>query len=280
MAAFTTIAAGVGLAATAGTTAMSFIQAGKQRRLQQQAEEDAAKAMADARKKLEVNYYEALGIQKEPYELERQALISAGAQAIEAGRESERGAAAVAGRVQMAQQEGQAAIRTAMGKELTELEKATAMEESRLRDIGVQLDLEEAEGAQMAAAQAQEAAQKATAEGIQGATSFIGQAAAMAPLYARASPNIQKQALSQMQLTPEQYKAIGNVPELGGMGPALQGDFTNLDMGQFANMSNREYRQFMSALKPEQRNALMLNPQYTKYIEQLTSSFNVNPFGK
>jgi len=279
MAAFTTIAAGVGLAATAGTTTMSFVQAGKQRRLQQQAEKDAAKAMADARKKLEVNYYEALGIQKEPYELEREALIAAGAQAIEAGRESERGAAAVAGRVQMAQQEGQAAIRTAMGKELTELEKATAMEESRLRDVGVQLDLEEAEGAQMAAAQAQEAAQKATAEGVQGVTSFIGQAAATAPLYAKSLKN-QKQALSQVQLTPEQFKAIGNVPSIGGMGPALQGDFTNLDMGQFANMSNREYRQFMSALKPEQRNALMFNPQYTKYLEQLSSTFNVNPFGK
>jgi len=135
-------------------------------------------------------------------------------------------------------------------------------------------------GAQMAAAQAQEAAQKASAEGVQGAVNLVGQVAAAAPLYAKASSNIQKQALSQMQLTPEQYQAIGNVPELGGMGPALEGGFTNLDMGQFANMSNREYRQFMSALKPEQRNALMFNPQYTKYLEQLSSTFNVNPFGK
>jgi hypothetical protein len=280
MAAFTAIAAGVGMAATAATTTGSFIQAGKQRRLQQQAEADAAKAMADARKKLDVNYYESLAIQKEPYELEREALIAAGAQAIEAGRESERGAAAVAGRVQMAQQEGQAGIRTAMGKELSDLEKLTATEEGRLRDIGVQLDLEEVAGAQMAAAQAQEAAQKASAEGVQGAVNLVGQVAAAAPLYAKASSNIQKQALSQMQLTPEQYQAIGNVPELGGMGPALEGGFTNLDMGQFANMSNREYRQFMSALKPEQRNALMFNPQYTKYLEQLSSTFNVNPFGK
>jgi len=112
MAAFTAIAAGVGMAATAATTTGSFIQAGKQRRLQQQAEADAAKAMADARKKLDVNYYESLAIQKEPYELEREALIAAGAQAIEAGRESERGAAAVAGRVQMAQQPRKADFET------------------------------------------------------------------------------------------------------------------------------------------------------------------------
>ena len=216
MAAFTTIAAGVGLAATAGTTATSFIQAGKQRRLQREAEADAAKAMAEARKKLEVNYYEALGIQKEPYELERQALIAAGAQAIEAGRESERGVAATAGRVQMAQQEAQAGIRTAMGKELTELEKATAMEESRLRDIGVQLDLEEATGAQEAAAQAQEAAQKATREGIQGAVSVAKQAVSMVPLFSK-DIGAQKAALSSMKLSPEEYAKIGKVPEIGGM---------------------------------------------------------------
>jgi len=36
MAAFTTIAAGVSLAATAGSTAMSFAQASKQRKLQEE----------------------------------------------------------------------------------------------------------------------------------------------------------------------------------------------------------------------------------------------------
>ena len=261
MAAFTTIAAGVGLAATAGGTAMSFTQAGKQRRLQQQAEEDAAKAMADARKKLEVNYYEALGIQKEPYELEREALIAAGAQAIEAGRESERGAAAVAGRVQMAQQEGQAAIRTAMGKELTELEKATAMEESRLRDVGVQLDLEEAEGAQMAAAQAQEAAQKATAEGVQGVTSFIGQAAAMAPLYAKAGAGTQKQALG--MLSPEEASSIGL-------------DKTPSEIGA---MSNQQFRDYRNALPTDVRNKMMFNPSYTKYLEQIANPYGFNIYG-
>jgi len=97
-----TTAAVVGIAATAGTTAMSFTQAGKQRKLQRQAESEAAEAMAAARKKLDVNFYEQLAIQKEPYELEREALLSAGAQAIEAGQESERGAAATAGRVMMA----------------------------------------------------------------------------------------------------------------------------------------------------------------------------------
>ena len=141
MAAFTTIAAGVGLATTAATTGMSFAQAGKQRKAMRQAERDADEAMQAARKKLEVNVFDQLSIQKEPYELEREALLSQGAQAIQAGVESERGATTTAGRIQMAQQEGQAGIRSAMGQELQGLERLSAQEEGRLRDIGVQLDL-------------------------------------------------------------------------------------------------------------------------------------------
>ncbi len=273
MAAFTTIAAGVGLAATAATTTGSFIQAGKQRRLQRQAEDDAARAMAEARKKLDVNYYEALGIQKEPYELERQALIAAGAQAIEAGRESERGAAAVAGRLQMAQQEAQAGVRTAMGKELTDLEKLTAQEESRLSDIKTQLDLEEAAGAQLAAAQAQEAAQKATAEGIQGAVSVAQQAVSMVPLFGK-NLEAQKAALSSMKLSPEEYAKIGEVPQIGGMLPMSEGFPSNLDFGTFKDMSNQDYKRFVAGLKPEQRQLLFMNPQYTKAYD----AYGFGPF--
>ena len=187
MAAFTTIAAGIGLAATAGTTTMSFVQAGKQKQAQRNAERDAAEAMQEARKKLEVNVYDKLSIQKEPYELEREALLSQGAQAIQAGVESERGAAATAGRIQMAQQEGQAGIRTAMGQDLMGLERLSAQEEGRLRDIGMQLDLEEVAGAQLAAANAAELGAQATQQGFEGVTSMAGQLASMAPLYEKSA---------------------------------------------------------------------------------------------
>jgi hypothetical protein len=183
MAALTTIAAGVGIAATAGTTTMSFLQAGKQKRAQKQAEQDASEAMEAARKALDVNFYDKLSIQKEPYELQREALLSQGSQAIQAGVESERGAAATAGRIQMAQQEGQAGIRTAMGEDLMALERLSAQEDSRLRDVGVQLDLEEVAGAQLAAANAAELSAAATQQGMQGVTSLMQQASTFAPLY-------------------------------------------------------------------------------------------------
>ena len=179
----TLIAAGTGLAATGATTGMSFFQANKQEKLQKEAEAEADKAMAKARASLEINYMDALSIQKEPYELQREAMISQGTQATDAAQESERGAAAGAGRVQMAQNEAQGDIRTAMGKELTEIERLKVAEEARLRDLNVQLDLGEVEGQQMKARNAQEMAAQATAQGWEGVTSMATQAANMVPLY-------------------------------------------------------------------------------------------------
>jgi hypothetical protein len=178
-----TAIAAASLAATAASTGMSFAQAGKQKQAQRNAERDADQAMQEARKKLEVNFYDNLSIQKEPYELEREALLAQGAQAIQAGVESERGAAATAGRIQMAQQEGQAGVRSAFGQELSALEKLSAQEDSRLRDIGAQIDLGEVEGAQLAAANAQELRARSMEQGMQGVTSLGKQAVSYIPLF-------------------------------------------------------------------------------------------------
>ena len=185
MAAFTSIAAGIGLATTAATTGMSFGQAAKQKRMAARANKEASKAMKEARARLEVNYAEALSIPKEAYELEREALLSQGAQALEAGRESERGSAATAGRVLAAQQQGQAQTRTAMAQDLFDIEAMKLEEESRLRDLNVQLDLEEVMGAQQRAADAQAAARAAKQAGIEGAISLGQQAMEFIPLYAQ-----------------------------------------------------------------------------------------------
>ena len=188
-------------AAVAGTT-MSFVQAGEQKKAQRQAERDADEAMQAARKKLEVNFYAQQGIKKEPYELEREALLSQGAQAIQAGVESERGAAATAGRVQLAQQEGQAGIRSAMGQEMTALENKQLGEQSRLRDVGIQLDLGEVSGAQMAAANSAELSAQAMQQGFQGLTSVGQQVAQFVPLFAKQSlPNTAPPTSTPMQQT-------------------------------------------------------------------------------
>lgn len=177
--------AGAGLAISAVGTGASFVQASKQNKLMKQAKADAEKAMAEARKSLEVNYYDVLGINKEPYEFQREAALSQGAQAIQAAQEGERGVAGTAGRIQMAQNEAQAGIRDTMSKEMQDLNKLKTEEDSRLRDIGTQLDLAEAEGAQQAAADAQKAKAAAISQGIEGLTSMATQAVQMAPLYGK-----------------------------------------------------------------------------------------------
>jgi hypothetical protein len=257
MAAFTTIAAGIGLAATAATTTGSFIQAGKQKEAQRNAERDADEAMQAARKKLEVNFYDKLSIQKEPYELEREALLAQGAEAIQAGVESERGAAATAGRVQLAQQQGQAGIRTAMGQELAGLERLSAQESSRLRDVGVQLDLEETAGAQLAAANAAELSAQATQQGFEGVTSMAQQISSFAPLYeqsqgAKEFSKIQSDYASAAQagkLAP-QYMSNGQAlpfnQAIQMMGSNTGGTGYGFDVSGVGTMKPQNFQDYMS----------------------------------
>jgi hypothetical protein len=67
------------------------------------------------------------------------------------------------------------------------LEKLTAEEESRLRDARAQLDLEQAAGAQDAAAQARQASAQSMQQGVQGAISIGSQVAQALPLYAKSA---------------------------------------------------------------------------------------------
>jgi hypothetical protein len=258
-----TIAAGTAVAATAATTAMSFAQAGKQRKLMRQAESEADAAMQEARKKLGTNVYDQLAIQKEPYELQREAMLSQGAQAIQAGVESERGAAATAGRIQMAANEAQAGIRTAMGQDLQQLEMLSAQEEGRLRDIGVQLDLEEVAGAQLAAANAQELQAQSMEQGFEGVTSLGSQAAKQIPLFARSKG--------------AEMSAVGEMVDSFSGGNLNLKTFTPEQMASLekvGGMSKQQYNQFLKTLSPEQRRELFTNQQF----QNSYNSFSSNPF--
>jgi hypothetical protein len=168
--------AGVGLGfAIAGTiiaaagTGMSFAQASKQGKLRRKAEDEAAKSMEAAKKIMETNYLKGLSLPKEAYEREREALLSSGEQALRAGAEAEgRGAAATAGRVQMAQQAGQRNIATAQADRLLELETMGAKEDARLQTGLANLEMMGVAGAQQAARDAQMAQMQAVQQGFQG----------------------------------------------------------------------------------------------------------------
>ena len=175
-------------------SAQSFAEARKNKEKQREAEATADKYMREARRKLEKNYMESLAIQKEPYELEREAALVAGAQATEALRESDRGLGRV-GALYGQQQQAQRQIASAMGQELFNLDYLTKQEDTRLNDIATQLDLGEVTGAQLEAANAEERRQKQLQAAIQG----IG-GAAMTGLEATALYGKQKTPVTEQNL--------------------------------------------------------------------------------
>lgn len=174
----------------------SFGQAKKQRDKEREAQRDAAKALEQARKELSVNALAGLSIAKEPFELEREALLQAGASALQAGVEGDpRGAAATAGRVVQAQQAAQAQQRASMSKEMQRLDELAAREESRLQGARADIDLAEARGQQQMAAEARQAGLAATQAGIQQAigagTTLAGQAKLFSGSKAAVPPSAQ-----------------------------------------------------------------------------------------
>ena len=270
MAAFTTIAAAASLAITAGTTTSSFIQAGKQKKAQRRAEREAERKMKQAREKLEMNYMESLSIPLEAYEREMEAIQVQTAQATQAAVEgSQRGVAATAGQVQQVTSEAQANQRTAMAEDLFNLEAATAEESSRLRDIGVNLDLAEVEGAQMAAADASRARAQAIQQGIQGVGQTAQSALSLVPLYQKQGAGARQTALSKTQYDDPTIQRIGNI---AGQGQASEG-FTNLDLDAIGQMSRRDYRAFEKSLTPQQRGLLFNADYYAKLMPGGMGSF-------
>jgi hypothetical protein len=258
---FTTIAAAAGLAATAGTTAGSFIQANRQRDAMLDAQKKADDAMQAARKKLDVNFYAALSIPKEAYAQQVQANLVAGAGAIQAATEGEaRGAGAVAGMVQAQQNQAQNEIRANMGQDLYNLQAATAQEDARLRDIGIQLDLGEVEGAQLAAANAQELSAQALQQGMQGVTSLTSQASELAPLFdktnLRNTDKLMEQYNQAKLLKTVQESDIGGVPNITRSPTAPMGTFQQevaklgmvgvIDFSGAATMTPALFNDFMS----------------------------------
>ena len=252
-----------GLVSSAAGATASFVQARKQRDLAEKAAQSATQAIEDARKRLDVNFYDKLAIPKEAYELQKEALLSAGAQAIQAGVEGQsRGVAPTAGRVYMAQNEAQGGIRTDMASKIMDLNKLSATEDSRLRDVNTQLDLATAEGAQLAARDANAASNRAVGQGIQQVQNTLQQGIEMSPLYGQHF-GAQKSAVSAAL-------ADASLANIAGL------DYNGTPVGKldFSNMSNGEFKDFKDWLSPEQQNALFMSDPYINNYKAAQNGYN------
>ena len=164
------IGTGIGIAGSI----MSFADAKKQRENQVAAQLEADKAFEEAGRILEEQYMSGVSIPLEAYELEREGIAQAGAQAIEAISEGEaRGASAGVGRVVALQQDALAKQRAALAERQFQLEKAQADELAKLQQGRLDLKLGEVAGQQqmLADMRAREAASRLSGVQALGQTS-------------------------------------------------------------------------------------------------------------
>lgn len=168
------VLAAIGLGVQALSGVGSFIQAGQRQKEIDKANRAAQKAVAEAKKQIQVKPYEALTVSDTPYEQQREKIASMTAQQMEGykqlGVQGMRGAGALA----MASTEAQAKVQAEKTKALEGMDLLKAGDELRAaKELG-QLAKDEAEGAQKAAADAQSAKAASIASGF-GALTSIGQ---------------------------------------------------------------------------------------------------------
>jgi len=234
-----TIAAIGGLVISATATTASFVQAGKQRKARDKAAEAAEKKMNDARRRLETNYMESLSIPKEVYEQEYENLQNLYSTALDNIKEgSQRGAAAGAGMVLDKQQKSARQTRIDQAADVFNLERAIALEESRLSDIKTQLDLEEATGAQAAAADAEAARMAAINQGIQSTANTAQQGLNMVPLFKTSKSN--KQIDKMMSRDPQFQQNVG-----AKYGQTTIGTGENAQVKNIADLTPNEFRDYL-----------------------------------
>lgn len=180
----TAIAAGISLAGAGA----NFAQAAKQQKLVRQAEEEAAKYMEEARKKIGVNYMEQLQVPLEGYEAAAKMNLAAGMQATEALRETDQ-RAVLGGTGRILEQQNRAAedLRFQMQRDIYDRDRAVMQEDSRIAQQLAELDLETVRGAQLAAASADINRANAIQGAFQGLTGAASTVAEGLPLY-RQSP--------------------------------------------------------------------------------------------
>ena len=176
-----------GTVAAVGGSVGSFAQASKAKKDQQRAEAEATKAINRARGELGVNYYDELAIAKRPYELAREQLAQQSADAMNYLAEGDpRGLGAGVGRVQAATTANIQQQRASMDQDIQRIEQLRLGQDINLQTQRVEMDIEEAKGAQIAAREAEYRRQQAIEQGVAGVVDAgMGAIESFAPLYGK-----------------------------------------------------------------------------------------------
>jgi hypothetical protein len=172
----------------------SFATAAMQKKAMDEAEQAAAKAVADARAKLMQAPLEEVQVPTEAYQNAMREITAQSMQLTEAARESgARELAASVGRIGAAGLQATEQQREAMAEDIYKRDMAVAQDEARRLGLQANLDVLEAQGAQLAAAQAAGQRGAALSAGISGLGSAVGGVFESLPLYGfGANPNSER----------------------------------------------------------------------------------------
>jgi hypothetical protein len=193
-AAASAIAAVVGAAVAVVGATTSAATAGaasaKAKKAAREAEKVAKKKVEEAKKEIQRMPMQELSLDLQGYKAEQEASQVAAAQAIQAAQQGEgRGLAAAVGRVQMADIAQQRAARLDKATDLQKLEMLKAKERQEASDKLANLSLAEAEGAQVAAAEAEKMAEAYKGQAIQSGLQAVQGAANIASAATQSSVN-------------------------------------------------------------------------------------------
>jgi hypothetical protein len=192
MAAFTAVAAGIGLATSLGSAGMSFSQAAKAKRQGEKAQKASKELMKEAERKAEVEFMQKLNVPLDAYGREERQNIQNQLQNIQALQEGDsRNLAAGVGIVGAGATEAAEGSRIAMGKELFDLQKMQVQEQSDINQDLKNMKVGAAADQQQIARDADEARAAALQQGVSSVSQGIQQAACMVELFPKSAADRQ-----------------------------------------------------------------------------------------
>ena len=184
MAAFTAVAAGIGLATSLGSAGMSFSKAAKAKRQGEKAAKASKELMKEAERKAEVEFMQKLNVPLDAYGREERQIIQSQQQNIQALQEGDsRNLAAGVGIVGAGATESAENSRIAFGKELFDLQKTQVQEQSDINQDLKDMKVGAAADQQQISRDSQEASAAAMQQGVASVGQAIQQGASMASLF-------------------------------------------------------------------------------------------------
>ena len=164
----------VSVAIAIGTSAAAGAASAKSKKAAREAERVAKAKVEEAKKELQRMPYQELSLDLQGFKAEQEASQVAAAMAMQAAQDAEtRGLAAAVGRTQMADIAQQRDARLDKASDLKTLEQLKAKERQEASDKLYDLNLAEAEGAQVAAAESERMSEAYKQQAIQGGMQAI-----------------------------------------------------------------------------------------------------------